>query len=276
MSTTGTCSAEAVATVQYWNDRWITGQTGWHRLEPKSHFLDVIAKAEENTKTPGGGLRVLLPLCGASPDIVWFAKQPWVTQVVGIEFAPDAISIFVEHNKGIVATETKVKFTKKDVDDKKNDVETSNEVVKYNFNKAESKDEDPFHKISIYIADALDAPYYLTPATMPFDLVFDNAALVAIPVNLRVPYIGAMKKCLKPDARYYLSTITYPPGSKQPPPHSIDGAGEGELEKLFFSEQQRSKVEQDEGQKMNGGGGADGKMIECLIPKMPVPKFGPG
>ena len=68
-----------------WLDRWENGRTGWHEADGnaglKSHWR---SRAE----------KVLVPLCGKSPDLVWLSDRGH--DVVGIELAEKAIREFYE------------------------------------------------------------------------------------------------------------------------------------------------------------------------------------
>ena len=57
-----------------WIERWETGKTGWH--EPDGN---------ENLKAhwQWSGKRVLVPLCGKTPDLLWLESQG--NEVVGVE-----------------------------------------------------------------------------------------------------------------------------------------------------------------------------------------------
>lgn len=60
---------------QRWADRWVTGDTAWHR--------EMVNPALERHAEPWR--RVLVPLCGASLDVAWLAARG--ADVVGIELS---------------------------------------------------------------------------------------------------------------------------------------------------------------------------------------------
>ena len=68
---------------QFWLDRWSIGRTGFHSEEVHPDLL-----ANEAHLAGDGPQRVLVPLCGMSVDLAWFASRG--DEVVGIDLAPQA------------------------------------------------------------------------------------------------------------------------------------------------------------------------------------------
>ena len=72
-----------------WHDRWATGRTGWHETDGNAGL-----RAHWNFDAR----RVLVPLCGKTPDLVWLAKRGH--EVVGVELSDIAIrEFFAEHSR---------------------------------------------------------------------------------------------------------------------------------------------------------------------------------
>jgi thiopurine S-methyltransferase len=74
-------------TAAFWQDRWATGQIGFHEGTPNAfltHFW------------PGldAGTRVLVPLCGKSADLAWLAARGH--DVTGVELSEVAARAFFE------------------------------------------------------------------------------------------------------------------------------------------------------------------------------------
>ena len=81
------------ATAEYWTDRWKKGKTDWHREE----VHNILFKYVDELTGGRSNLRVFLPLCGKSVDMLWLADQGHT--VVGVELAKQAIeSFFTENN----------------------------------------------------------------------------------------------------------------------------------------------------------------------------------
>ena len=68
-----------------WVERWQEGRTGWH--EPDGN--DSLKKYWR-----AAGRRVLVPLCGKTPDLAWLARLG--NEVVGIELAEIAVETFFD------------------------------------------------------------------------------------------------------------------------------------------------------------------------------------
>ena len=81
------------ATAEYWTDRWKEGKTDWHREE----VHNILIKYVDELTGGRSNLRVFLPLCGKSVDMLWLANQGHT--VVGVELAKQPIeSFFTENN----------------------------------------------------------------------------------------------------------------------------------------------------------------------------------
>lgn len=125
------------------------------------------------------GKRVLVPLCGKSIDLVYFQK--YASHVVGVELAEKAIYQFFE--------EQKIDFTKQG-------------------NRFES-DKLTILNTDFFALNQLDIG--------EVDLVYDRAALVALPLSMRMNYIEKMKNILAPNAQQFVNTLEYFPIKNEPP-----------------------------------------------------------
>jgi len=72
-----------------WVDRWNTGRTGWHEAAGNAGL-----KAHWPGLAPDS--RVLVPLCGKSPDMLWLAGQG--CHVTGVELSEIAVGAFYAEN----------------------------------------------------------------------------------------------------------------------------------------------------------------------------------
>ena len=70
-----------------WLDRWEVGRTGWH--EPAGN-RNLKAHCDWSKK------RVLVPLCGKTPDLLWLESRG--NDVVGVELSEIAVQAFFEEN----------------------------------------------------------------------------------------------------------------------------------------------------------------------------------
>lgn len=66
-------------------ERWREGRIGWHQPD---------GNASLRRHWRGTGPRVLVPLCGKTPDLVWLAE--WGNEVVGVELSEIAVQSFFD------------------------------------------------------------------------------------------------------------------------------------------------------------------------------------
>ena len=162
-----------------WLDRWERGQTGWHQSGGNTalrKFWPVLPI----------GSRVLVPLCGKSPDLLWLAQQGSV--VTGVELSEIAVrAFFAEAGIGF---ETEI-------------------VRGLTWFRGVEQD------ISIVCGD------YFQFSDQPFDALYDRASLIALPADIRPAYIQHTKSLLKPKAIQLLLTLEYDQSKANGPPFSV-------------------------------------------------------
>lgn len=133
----------------FWHNRWFTNQIGFH--EPVANPL--LVKHIEKLKLPKGS-RIFLPLCGKTLDIAWLASQGY--QVVGAELSKLAVDqLFKE-------------------------LGTTPAITRH-------LSVDHYHaaNIDVLTGDIFD----ITPDMLgEVDAIYDRAALVALPPEMRVRY----------------------------------------------------------------------------------------
>ena len=118
------------------------------------------------------GSRVFVPLCGKSLDILWLAKQG--CQVVGVELSPIAVKAFFQENGLKPKQRHSGKFT----------LWTHG-------------------RISIFCGDY----FALTKAILGhIDLVYDRAALTALPEDIRRLYVAHLSKLVPEQVKVFLLT----------------------------------------------------------------------
>ena len=168
----------------FWHERWRTGQIGFH--QPSTHpFLE---RWWPSLGVPEGS-PVYVPLCGKTLDMAWLADRGHT--VAGSELSRIAIEEFFA-SQGLAAS---------------------------------SIAEDGFvchagGAYRIFEGDALA----LTPrVTGPLAGFYDRAALVALPPELRGPYVETLAALMPRGARGLLISFEYPQEMKGGPPFSVDG-----------------------------------------------------
>ncbi|MFC1235587.1 thiopurine S-methyltransferase [Vibrio sp. F74] len=137
---------------------------------------------------------VLVPLCGKSEDLIWLAAKHDAVQ--GIEISDIAVrSFFAEH----FYTPTVVKL------------DSEHEIYQ-------------FDELSIYVGDVF------TASVSNVDIIYDRAALVALPEDMREEYVNRLKSLLNNGGRILLVTLDYVQSEMSGPPFSVD---ETEIRRLF-------------------------------------------
>ncbi|WMX14983.1 MULTISPECIES: thiopurine S-methyltransferase [unclassified Aureispira] len=125
------------------------------------------------------GKRILVPLCGKSIDLVYFSQ--YAKHVIGVELAEKAIYQFFE--------EQGLAFEKQG-------------------NRFES------NQLTIINADFFSLS---TEAVGEIDLVYDRAALVALPLSMRLKYVAKIQQILPLNAQQFINTLEYAPIKEEPP-----------------------------------------------------------
>lgn len=132
------------------------------------------------------GGRVLVPLCGKSIDLLWLSGQGY--DVTGVELSEIAARAFFS-NAGIPC-----------------------EIVTVG---GHTLFRSRQRHISIYCAD------YFQFSAEPFDAVYDRAALVALPPELRPGYVEHTRRMMKAGAAHLLITLEYDQSRANGPPYSV-------------------------------------------------------
>lgn len=166
----------------FWLDKWHKAELGFHQERTHPALVKHFPKLAQ-------GSRVLVPLCGKSKDMLWLAEQGY--QVLGVELAEVAVLDFFAENA--------VAYRK----------EEQGEFIHF------YADEMAIHLI---VGDffALDKS-----ALPPCDALYDRAALVALPQDMRDDYVAKCRSLLKADARLFLISFSYDESAMQGPPFSL-------------------------------------------------------
>lgn len=181
---------------EFWLQRWQENQIGFHRDDINPALKNFAA---ELNVAPGD--LVFVPLCGKSHDLDWLEQQGY--RVMGVELSTIAVKdFFAEHGK--VATVT-----------------TRDKFQSYRQGNIEILCGDYFDLTADQFADVR--------------AVFDRAALIAMPPEMRAAYAEKIGDLLPPGARILLVTMEYPDGQMQGPPFSVPEENVRELYGKQFS-----------------------------------------
>ncbi|MBS0225839.1 MAG: thiopurine S-methyltransferase [Proteobacteria bacterium] len=166
----------------FWHQRWADGQIGFHQSAPTPLMLKHWPSLDVAKDA-----RVFVPLCGKSLDMAWFAAQGH--RVLGVELSRTAVEqFFAEHGLTPQITESRY---------------------------GSHYCSEP---IEIIVGDA----FGLDPDVLrDCAAVFDRAAIIALPAELRIRYADELYGCLPGDCRGLLITLEYPQAERDGPPFSV-------------------------------------------------------
>ena len=167
---------------EFWQDRWSHNRIGFHRDAPLPLLLQHWSALDLET-----GSRVFVPLCGKSLDMVWLAERGH--RVLGVELSELAVRQFFEERDLLPAIH-----------------ETS----------AGRHFVADAYELIVGDAFALDADVLADCAA-----VYDRAALIALPPELRRTYAATAWHRLPSACRGLLVTLEYPQAEKSGPPFSV-------------------------------------------------------
>ncbi|HEX6290156.1 MAG TPA: thiopurine S-methyltransferase [Herpetosiphonaceae bacterium] len=160
---------------QFWFDSWERegSATSFHRHDIHPFVLDYA------TPESLRGKRVLVPLCGKTNDLLWFARH--ADHVIGVELVEKAIVQFF-HQNGLSYQQNGYRY--------------------------ESE------RITLLHRDMFDVT---CEDVGRIDLVYDRAALVALPHDMRLRYIAKLDELIPVGAQQLVVTLEYAPLLPEPP-----------------------------------------------------------
>jgi len=167
----------------YWHKRWQLNEIGFNQKQP-----NLLLQRYFQTLGLKLGSRVFVPLCGKSIDMLWLIQQGY--EVIGVEMSSTACKAFFEENK------------------------ISPKVSKLGDGLGYSND-----KITLFVGDFFQLNTQLLGHV---DAVYDRAALIALPMELRQRYAAHLTELLAPHATIFLITTSYNQNEMQGPPFSVN------------------------------------------------------
>ena len=167
---------------EFWHKRWAKNEIGFHQPGYNSHLESFADQLDVN---PGD--RFLVPLCGKSLDLLWLAEQGF--RVTGIELSERAARGFFAENK-----------------------------LEFEVNNIDGVPTYSSRHIDIHCADFFSFAANDLP---PFDAIYDRAALVALPTEMRRAYANHLSGLIRPGTNMLLITLDYPQDEMGGPPFSV-------------------------------------------------------
>ncbi|WP_169566565.1 thiopurine S-methyltransferase [Sneathiella limimaris] len=165
----------------FWHDRWEKGQLGFHQPVVNGRLQTHLSQVAS-----GPDQRIFLPLCGKTLDMTWLLSEGF--QVCGVELSKLAIQQYFEEQK-----------------------------VEPIVTRAGAFDLYQAPNLDLFVGDFFD----LTSETLgPVDAIYDRAALVALPEDMRQKYATKLME-VTGNAPQLLLTFNYDQTLLQGPPFSI-------------------------------------------------------
>ena len=174
----------------FWHQRWQDGLTGFHQRDINPHLATFWSRLQIQA-----GEQVFVPLSGKSLDMLWLRKH---YPVLGVELSPIAVEEFHKEN-GLVATHRRQgAFSVSETDN-----------------------------LCLLCGDYFD----LQPAQLQrVRAVYDRAALVALPADMRPRYVSRLTSLLPASVSMLLVAMEYDQQQMKGPPFAVD---EKEISDLF-------------------------------------------
>lgn len=197
---------------EFWVNVWNEGKINFHQKDFEEKLLEYFPNL-----SPKAGQLVLVPLCGKSKDLVWLTQLG--LNVQGVELHEAAVRAFFDEND--------LTSYKKHQD---------HDFIQYSVEnlKISCGDFFSFKKFNLY------------------NFVYDRAALVAMPKEMRKQYAEVITKTLRVGGKYLLITYEYDQSKLDGPPFSVDSDEVHELYQDHFSiKQMESKELKREGTKFS-------------------------
>lgn len=173
---------------EFWHSRWQEKRIGFNQSAVNPLLMNYF----KQLNLPAGS-RVFVPLCGKSIDMAWLAAQGY--DVVGVELVETAVQAF---------------FTEQNISPTVHQY-LDNPAIKYYQGQLSGQ------IITLWVADI----FALTTEDIgSVNAVYDKAALIALPADMRVQYSAQMYQ-LSANAPQFIITLTYDQSKKAGPPFSI-------------------------------------------------------
>lgn len=173
---------------EFWQARWKEKRIGFN--QPKVNPLLIKYFSDLKMAT---GSRIFIPLCGKSIDMIWLANQGF--DMVGVELVESAVQEFF--------TENNISYTIK-AHDKSSNIKCYQGQLSG-------------QTIALWVADIF---MLSTNDVGRVDAVYDRAALIAMPAELRPQYSQQVID-LSQNAPQLLLTLNYDQNERAGPPFSI-------------------------------------------------------
>ena len=194
---------------EFWQTRWQEKRIGFNQPDVNPLLIKYVADLKLPTSS-----RIFIPLCGKSIDMVWLAAQDY--DVVGIELVESAVQEFFAEND--------ISYTITEHDKHPNIKCYQGEIAG--------------RTIDLWVADI----FTLSADDIGHvDAVYDRAALIAMPAELRTQYSQQVIN-LSQNAPQLLLTLNYDQNERAGPPFSIS---QEQVQQYYGNDYQMNKLEEE-------------------------------
>lgn len=176
---------------EFWHNRWQKNEIGFDQDQPNTLLQKYFSHLNLQPRA-----RIFVPLCGKSVDMLWLAEQGY--QVIGVEINLQACELFFNHYQIPYQAEQEQNHT----------VFTSKNIC-------------------LFAGDYFEITKEMIG---PIDAIYDRAALVALPTEMRDSYAEKTLSLMQAHTQILLITASYNQAVMQGPPFSIDDT---EVRRLF-------------------------------------------
>lgn len=175
----------------FWHERWQRGEIGFH----KSRANPLLVRWWPQLALPSGSA-VCVPLCGKSLDLLWLRDHGH--SVTGVELSRSALEDFAQENQ-----------------------------LALHWRREEPFDVAEGQGMQLFAGDFFAVqPEHIERVAA----VYDRAALIALPPDMRARYVTHMLTILPASWQMLLVTLDYPQAERPGPPFSVPDA---EVRALF-------------------------------------------
>ncbi|MAF77767.1 MAG: thiopurine S-methyltransferase [Halobacteriovoraceae bacterium] len=174
----------------FWLNRWQENKIGFHREDYHEKLLQYFPEL-----SPQNGQKVLVPLCGKTKDMLWLLNMN--LYVHGVELSRKAIdSFFIENN----------------------------------FDRPKETQDQDFTHFTHENLIISQGDFFKLNSGDQYDYIYDRAALVALPHEMRTRYSEVIENVLPTGGQYLLITFEYDQEKMEGPPFNVDA---NEVHRLF-------------------------------------------
>lgn len=175
----------------YWLNKWQKNDIAFNQQAPNNLLVSYFNDLQLKRNS-----RILVPLCGKSVDMLWLYQQGY--KILGIELSEIACRDFFTENALI--------YTSQDA--------TAHKIFRH-------------QNIQLIAGD-----FFLSEraSLLSIQAVYDRAALIALPQELRKRYVAHLLSLLEPNTPILLIATDYDSSEMQGPPYPL---GKKSIQNLF-------------------------------------------